>query len=321
MSIYLKKIYPNIIRTTAISSTNYAINVSSDISTSDTGKIQDNYIERSGVGVWGTNCTIKCNYIISCGYGAALYTAVPNGSTITSLNSAFHVIVNNTFSYGTGLDDDGFPVCGIENGAQFSIINDNLIHSNAGNGIRNFGISSKISGNNCYNNGTYATPPAVYHHAGIASVWTINASGSGSTIDGNKCTDSGGATQTYGYYDQSVNLTGVVVRGNDFTGNATGEAVLVATTVYDSGHSIDGSATYTGSTVNPDNIKSVAVTLSGAVLGDTVIASSDEDLQGLTISAYVPASDVAQVIMSNNKGASVVLSGGTVRVKLIKKRP
>jgi hypothetical protein len=56
------------------------------------------------------------------------------------------------------------------------------------------------------------------------------------------------------------------------------------------------------------------ITVTGAVLGNFVIASFSLDLQGLQLTAYVSAADTVTVVLSNNTGGAVNLSSGTLRV-------
>ena len=78
-------------------------------------------------------------------------------------------------------------------------------------------------------------------------------------------------------------------------------------------------------TWNPDSIAngasaSTTVTVSGAALGDYAVASFSLDLSGLTLSAYVSATNTVTVVLSNLTGAAVNLASGTVSVLVFKSR-
>jgi hypothetical protein len=61
----------------------------------------------------------------------------------------------------------------------------------------------------------------------------------------------------------------------------------------------------------------VNVTVTGAVLGDFAIGSFSSNINNLNISAAVIANNIVAVYLSNHSGASVDLSSGTVRAKVI----
>lgn len=60
------------------------------------------------------------------------------------------------------------------------------------------------------------------------------------------------------------------------------------------------------------------VALTGATLGDLVVASFNKDLVGVTLSAYVSSANTVSVRFQNESGGVVNLDNGTLKVKLIK---
>ncbi len=58
------------------------------------------------------------------------------------------------------------------------------------------------------------------------------------------------------------------------------------------------------------------ITVTGAALGDQVIAGFDKDLAGLIISAYVSAANTVQVHLHNETGSAVDLASGNFFVKV-----
>lgn len=60
------------------------------------------------------------------------------------------------------------------------------------------------------------------------------------------------------------------------------------------------------------------VSLTGATLGDLVVASFNKDLAGVTLSAYVSASNTVSVRFQNESGGIVDLASGSLKVALLK---
>ena len=71
-------------------------------------------------------------------------------------------------------------------------------------------------------------------------------------------------------------------------------------------------------TFNPSNLvdgagETTTVTVPGALLGDVALASFSLDLQGITLTAYVSATDTVSVRFQNESGGAVNLASGTLR--------
>ncbi len=64
---------------------------------------------------------------------------------------------------------------------------------------------------------------------------------------------------------------------------------------------------------------STTLTVTGAELGDYVIASFSLDVTDLVLNAQVTAADTVSVVLANNTGSAVDLGSGTLRVKVIPK--
>ena len=71
-----------------------------------------------------------------------------------------------------------------------------------------------------------------------------------------------------------------------------------------------------------DSAKSVSTTIpvTGAALGDFVLASFSLDLEGLSLSAYVSSSSVVTVVLGNLTGTQQIIASGTLRVLVFKTR-
>ncbi|MDX2027715.1 MAG: DUF2793 domain-containing protein [Alphaproteobacteria bacterium] len=82
---------------------------------------------------------------------------------------------------------------------------------------------------------------------------------------------------------------------------------------------LDASTTW-----NPGSISSGAgatssgITVTGAAFGDFVMVSASYDLQGVSATAYVSASNTVKIQLNNLTGGGVSLGSGTWRVRVVK---
>jgi len=82
---------------------------------------------------------------------------------------------------------------------------------------------------------------------------------------------------------------------------------------------------YKEATVNPGSLadgvgETVQITgVTGANLGDFVLVSAPYDLQDITVTGYVQATDVVEIRLQNEGAATVDLASGTWRILVIKK--
>lgn len=123
---------------------------------------------------------------------------------------------------------------------------------------------------------------------------------------------------------------GIIFTGaNDFDrvkyyGNVYGTGVTTNLTIGAGTYSfvypteLDGSSTW-----NPGNLvdgagETKSITVSGAALGDFVIASAPYDLQDITVTAYVQAVDTVEIRAQNESGGAIDLASGTWKVRVIK---
>lgn len=82
---------------------------------------------------------------------------------------------------------------------------------------------------------------------------------------------------------------------------------------------LDGSATYDPPNLPDGDGATTTVTVTGAVLGDFVVGVSFSlDLQGVTVSAYVSASNTVSVRFQNESGGAIDLGSGTLKVRVWK---
>lgn len=82
--------------------------------------------------------------------------------------------------------------------------------------------------------------------------------------------------------------------------------VYVATTTWDPGNLVDGAG------------ETKSLTVTGAALGDFVLVSAPYDLQDITCTAYVQATDTVEIRLQNESGVAIDLGSGTWKVKVIK---
>ena len=83
-----------------------------------------------------------------------------------------------------------------------------------------------------------------------------------------------------------------------------------------SGRILAGSATVDFASVADGNEEAANITVTGAALGDIVMASHSLDLADLQLSASVTAADTVSCVVSSS-GDTVNLGSGTVRVLVI----
>jgi hypothetical protein len=80
---------------------------------------------------------------------------------------------------------------------------------------------------------------------------------------------------------------------------------------------LNGSVSYT-QTISTNTQATATVTVTGAALGDFALASLSVSAAGLIVTAYVSATNTVTVLMRNETGASITLSGATIKVKVTK---
>ena len=80
-------------------------------------------------------------------------------------------------------------------------------------------------------------------------------------------------------------------------------------------------ATFTfdpASLIDAAGATSAGVSVPGAALGDFVLVAAPYDLQDITVTAYVQAANTVEVRVQNEGGATVDLSSGTWKIKVLK---
>jgi len=81
---------------------------------------------------------------------------------------------------------------------------------------------------------------------------------------------------------------------------------------------LNGTATVDPSSLADGAGETKTMTVTGAALGDFVIVSAPYDLSGVSVTAYVSATDTVSIRLQNESGGTVDLASGTWKAKVIK---
>lgn len=79
-----------------------------------------------------------------------------------------------------------------------------------------------------------------------------------------------------------------------------------------------GSTTWDAGSIAVGAMEAKDVTVTGAALGDFVLAAPSIDVTDLTISASVTAANTVTVVLANNTAGAVDLASMTIAVKVLK---
>jgi hypothetical protein len=83
------------------------------------------------------------------------------------------------------------------------------------------------------------------------------------------------------------------------------------------GSVLSGSATWDAAAILDGDMESKDITVTGAAIGDFVMASMGVDVVDLGVSAQVTATDTVTVTLLNNTGGTVNLASTTARVRVV----
>ena len=245
------------------------------------------------------------NHVSGWKYGGGFGMGADTGS---GSSASFVNISGNYCSSGTGIDSDNLSLKGIECFAGYAKISNNTLFGNSGPGIFASGYNQVISNNLCLNNGTYG-------EANVGGI-TIGAAANSVSVTGNKCSDTAGAsgTQKYGISINS-SATQINISANHLVNNSVGNLYAPG---YSNGVSFSGRQYYASVVWDPASIangSSASTTISiGSSLGKTVTASCSNPLLGLSLTAYVSATNQVTILLQNNTGAAVDLASSTFTV-------
>lgn len=212
-------------------------------------------------------------------------------------------IIGNQLGKATGVTQTGIYA----KTQQDAIIEGNTISGATGNGIVvRFGARAVVVGNMVKNSSA----------EGINLVDMTDC-----IVTGNICHDDQGTkTQTFGIRTQGTSDNNIIT-SNDVRNNLTGGLSIVGSSNIVS----NNLPAYTGSIVwNPGNLvdgageTSSGITVTGASLGDFVLFSAPYDLQGITATGYVSASNTVTIRLQNETGGAIDLASGTWKVVVLK---
>ena len=291
---------------TPSSSYNQAINISAPCAQYEAS---NNVMLGTGLQSNGSYGRHSDNYVSGVQFGAGLGWG-PLSSCIN------HIAIGNMCLNAVGLDVDGDYCPGIENWAPNTILLGNLCAANSGDGITNGALNVLTISNICINNGQ--SPAAAGD--GIRE-YSINSPMSSTAAEGivlgNICGDQQTPhTQAHGYAEYVVGgspISNMTVVENNFNHNLTATMSVSGSSMSFRGPSIP----VTAGPVTPGVIASgssfiYAITAGDANLGDIVHASFNIDLRGVTLTAYVQATNVVLAVFANATGTSVTLGAGNV---------
>lgn len=81
---------------------------------------------------------------------------------------------------------------------------------------------------------------------------------------------------------------------------------------------LEASATWNPGSIGDGDEEAVDVTVTGAAMGDMVLASFSLDLSDLILEAAVTAANTVTCVLANNTGAPVNLASGTLNIRVWK---
>ena len=82
-----------------------------------------------------------------------------------------------------------------------------------------------------------------------------------------------------------------------------------------------GSETYNAGAIADGNEEVGELTITGAALGDFVLASHGVDVADLALTAQVTAADTVTYQLNNNTGGTIDLASATVRCVVLQRNP
>lgn len=268
----------------------------------------DNTCVNVGTDFDGDVVLISRNNIQSWQYGAGITTEINSfGFTITD---------NYCAGGGPNLDGNGVPPDGIECWSNESVVKGNTVLSCAGVGINVGGSNMLCDGNICLNNGTYGGVGNVpSYRAGITLRYiSAQVNGNTSIVSNNLCVDTGGGTQLWGITDDGANCGGSIIANNMFIGAFA--PMNLGGIRYDfKGPKLQITATGSGGfTLAPGTSGggNTGVSVSGAQLGDKATMSTNQNTQGLVMTAWVAAAGSVAWSFYNPTAASITIPNFTV---------
>ena len=282
-------------------------------------RISGNTMTGWGMTLSGNHYQISNNTVSQFDYGA--------GIALLADSLTYNCVVQgNTLTGGFGLDIDITQPSGIESWGRNTVIQGNLVHTNANAGINVGGKLSIVTGNTVYNNGSYNSTGV-----GIAMAWQDSTyNGSFSVIADNTLVDTGVGYQKFGYQEYTgYAFSNVTVARNKLDSMVTPYEWSTASDYCTfTGYVYSKSATvnYATALLAVGQRSFVAtMTINGVALGDHVeIALADSTLYvGLwTPYAFVTSANTVAIHVINNTGGAASCTGSYLTyVQVTQRKP
>ena len=181
-------------------------------------------------------------------------------------------------------------------------------------------VAGSASGGVCMAAGTFGTL-----NSGATTATTVSGSSqiiinSVSGLNRNQFINIVGVTGTFKVIDIQSGSTNYAILSAPCGASVTGAAVSFSSPTFARSGSIEllGSATWDPASVPAGGAAVTTLTVTGAAVGDYVIASFSLSLQFLQLTGYVYAADSVAVALTNSLSGAVDLASGTLRVRIIK---
>lgn len=243
------------------------------------------------------NCVVSGNRVVSFAqplrisatspYKVTRATVAGNSAAVSSASTTLNGIEVNRVDYAAITGNS------VSAGAQGITLTDCNYSTVSGNAVEIFNTSG-ATGYGVRLSGTCDTVNVTGN--------TLRYSASGIT-DTTGVSFGSGATITNCNADNNI-VSGFGRRTNLSSGSGCTGFVGSSSTAYDAGSLADGAGVTT------------TVTVTGATLGDYAVASLGVDLQGITLSAWVSATDTVSVRLQNESGGTIDLANTNIRAKV-----
>jgi hypothetical protein len=133
--------------------------------------------------------------------------------------------------------------------------------------------------------------------------------------------DDATAINASGYFNTAADL--LEVGDRIFCQATDGQLDLVVATISSGvvttrGPGMQATATWDAASIADGDEVAVEVTVTGAELGDFVLASLSVDVADLVLSAAVTAANTVTAVLANNTGGAIDLASATLKVRVIK---
>jgi len=164
-----------------------------------------------------------------------------------------------------------------------------------------------------FHSGALVTAPHIYHYvAGLSTDKDAYADrGKLATVAQPLVGDASGIASAY--FD---GLYKIVVKTSD---DATTLYTWDNLDLTEDEHRLEGSLVWNpGNLVDGAGETSSGITVTGAAFGDFVLVAAPYDLQGITVTGYVSASDTVKIRAQNETGGAIDLASGTWLVRVLR---